>query len=241
MPTEKNESRSSVIKAISTPIQLAALIVLVVEGLLLYILTKAGNANSTLYVTLMVGVLVITIVAVFVIEFKRIKLKESDTIPNTGEVESAKKHYTWDVFLAAPLAALSDESFESDLLKMKEIKTILEEDCDFKHVYFAGANMKTKQDFETADVSVEVDVNALKESQNFVLIYPEKIVSSVLFEAGIALALGKPSFYFGGTDNFPFLMKQANQKFNFVKIQDANNLDKIISILRKNKKHLFKI
>jgi len=62
-----------------------------------------------------------------------------------------------------------------------------------------------------------------------------------LFEAGIALALGKPSFYFGGTDNFPFLMKQANQKFNFVKIQDANNLDKIISILRKNKKHLFKI
>ncbi|MFN8133933.1 MAG: hypothetical protein U0Z17_01405 [Bacteroidales bacterium] len=46
--------------------------------------------------------LVLTIVAVFVIEFKRIKLKESDTIPNTGEVESAKKHYTWDVFLAAP-------------------------------------------------------------------------------------------------------------------------------------------
>jgi hypothetical protein len=29
------------------------------------------------------------------------------------------------------------------------------------------------------------------------MIYPDKIVSSVLFEAGMALALGKPSFYFG--------------------------------------------
>lgn len=241
MPNENKESRSSVINAISTPIQLAALIVLVVEGLLAYILTKAGNADSSLYVGLMVGVLVLTIVAVFIIEFKRIKLKESNTIPTTGEVESAKKNYTWDVFLAAPLAALSDESFESDLSKMKEIKTILEEECDFKRVFFAGTNMKTKQDFETADVSVEADVNALKESQNFILIYPDKIVSSVLFEAGIALALGKPSFYFGATDNFPFLMKQANQKFNFVKIQDVDNLDKIISILKKNKRQLFKI
>jgi len=241
MPTEKKESRSSVINAISTPIQLAALIVLVVEGLLAYILTKASNTDSSLYVGLMVGVLILTIVAVFIIEFKRIKLKESNTIPTTGEVESAKKSYTWDVFLAAPLAALSDESFELSLSKMKEIKTILEEECDFKRVFFAGTNMKTKLDFETADVSVEADVNALKESQNFILIYPDKIVSSVLFEAGIALALGKPSFYFGETDNFPFLMKQANQKFNFVKIQDVDSLDKIISILRKNKKQLFKI
>ena len=173
---------------------------------------------------------VLTIVAVFIIEFKRIKLRESDTIPITGEVESPKKSYTWDVFLAAPLAALSDESFESNLSKMKEIKAILEEECDFKRVFFAGANMKTKSDFETADVSVETDVDALKESQNFVLIYPDKIVSSVLFEAGIALALGKPSFYFGATDNFPFLMKQANQKFNFVKIQNVDSLDKVISI-----------
>jgi len=239
MPTEKKESRSSIINAISTPIQLAALIVLVVEGLLAYILTKASNIDSPLYVGLMVGVLVLTIIAVFIIEYKRLKLKESSTIPATGEAESGKKNFTWDVFLAAPLAALSDESFELSLSKMKEIKKILEEDCDFKRVFFAGTNMTTKMDFETADVSIETDVNALKESQNFILIYPEKIVSSVLFEAGIALALGKPSFYFGETDNFPFLMKQANQKFNFVKIQDAESLDKIIAILKKNKKQLF--
>ena len=44
---------------------------------------------------------------------------------------------------------------------MKEIKAILEEECDFKRVFFAGANMKTKSDFETADAVsyTHLDVN----------------------------------------------------------------------------------
>jgi nucleoside 2-deoxyribosyltransferase len=73
------------------------------------------------------------------------------------------------------------------------------------------------------------------------MIYPEKIVSSVLFEAGIAFALGKPSFYFGHKDNFPFLMQEANQQFNHVKIHEADTIDKIIKIIKKNKTELFKI
>lgn len=101
--------------------------------------------------------------------------------------------------------------------------------------------MTTQADFDTADVSIDTDVNALKESKNFIMIYPDKIVSSVLFEAGMALALGKPSFYFGNTENFPFLMQQANQKFSHVKIHDCETLDKIIAVIKKNKNNLFKI
>jgi nucleoside 2-deoxyribosyltransferase len=241
MPEEKDEGRSKILSAISTPIQLAALIVLVVEGLLAYLLSRAEAGDISLYVSMMVGVLALTIAAVFIIEYKRIKLKESVAIPATGEMESAKKTYKWDVFLAAPMAALSTDSFENSIEKVREIKRVLEEECGFNPIFFAGINMANKMDFDTADVSIETDVNALKESKNFIMIYPEKIVSSVLFEAGMALALGKPSFYFGDTDNFPFLMQQANQKFSHVKIHDCDTLDKIIAVIKKNKNSLFKV
>ena len=237
---QEKEGRSGIISVVSTPIQLAALIVLVVEALLAYLLSKAQLADISLYVIMMVAVLLITIVAVFIIEYKRIRVKESHVIPPTGMVEKPQKTYKYDVFLAAPMAALSNDDFESALRKENQIKKALEEECNFSRVFFAGTNMRTKDDFETADVSIETDVNAIKESQYFVMVYPEKIVTSVLFEAGIAFALGKPSFYFGQQRHFPFLMQQAHQRFDHVKLYEADSLDKIIQIIKVNKAELFK-
>jgi len=210
---------------------------LVVEALLGFLLSKANFNDISLYVIMMIGVLVLTIVAAFIIEFKKMKLKNA--IPETGYSENLRKNYTWDVFLAAPMAALSDENFESDLQKIKKIKVALETKCGFERVFFAGANMKTKADFETADLSIGKDLDALKESQKFILIYPEKIVSSVLVEAGIALALGKQSFYFGKTNDFPFLMQQANNQFDYVKIYKGTSFDEIYSIIDKNANGIF--
>jgi len=236
MSEEKKEGRSGIISVISTPLQLAALIVLVVEGLLAFLLSKAKAENVSLYVILMVGVLVLTIVGIFIIENRRLKV-----IPATGKAEPTQKTYKWDVFLAAPMAALSDNDFESATNKIREIKKMLEEECNFQRIFFAGNNMKYKEDFEPAALSIEIDINELKDSQNFILIYPEKIVSSVLFEAGIALALGKPSFYFGKMENFPYLMQQANLQFDYVKIHEADSLDKIITKIQKFNTHLFKL
>jgi hypothetical protein len=236
MSSSDNNNRAATISAIGKPIQLAALIVLVIEGLLAYLVTKASPADVRLYVCLMLAVLVITFVSIIILEFKR-----PSAIPATGKVEEARKSYTFDVFLAAPMAALSDDNFKSFTTKILEIKKTLEVECGFLRIFYAGNNMSSQMDFEAEDVSIETDVNALKESQYFIMIYPEKIVSSVLFEAGIALALGKPSFYFGHIDNFPFLMKQANQKFNFVRIQEADSLDKINHMIRINKRKLFEI
>jgi nucleoside 2-deoxyribosyltransferase len=242
MAENKNtDDRVGVINAVNTPLRFAALVVVVIEGLLAYLLSKADAQNISLYVILMVSILGLTIIAAFFIEFSRIKLKGANIIPPTGEQESTKRSFKWDVFLAAPMAAIKKDSFESTLATIKEIKKVLEEECGYKTVFFAGANMQTQQDFETADLSIETDVNAIKDSERFIMLYPEKIVSSVLFEAGIALALGKPSFYFGNTDNFPFLMKQANQKFTHVKIQEVDKLEEVITIIKKNKLNLFKL
>ncbi|MCW3120543.1 MAG: hypothetical protein JWQ38_35 [Flavipsychrobacter sp.] len=238
---EGSGNRVPLIRSVSTPLQFATLIVLVVESLLALLLSKAQTDDIPLYVGLMCGILVLLIVSIFILEYKKLKLKSEDIIPDTGKTENQEKTFKYDVFLAAPMAALGSANFKDFNDKVKEIMKILEADCGFPRIFFAGKNMTTMNDFDTPDVSVDTDINALRDSRIFIMIYPEKIVSSVLYEAGIALALGKPSFYFGHIDNFPFLMKQANQKFSHVKIQEADTLDKTINMLKINKAQLFTV
>jgi len=136
MAEENKDSRTGIINAVSKPIQLAALVVLVVEALLAYLLSKANANDITLYVWLMVGTLVLTIMAVFFIQYQEIRLKHAETIPKTGQVESAKKDNSWDVFLAAPMAALSNDEFKSVNAKIIDIKKALQVECNFKKVFY---------------------------------------------------------------------------------------------------------
>jgi hypothetical protein len=92
------------------------------------------------------------------------------------------------------MASLSSEDYKETTDKIKEIKQALEIECGFNGYFFAGSNMVSKDNFDAADVSIEMHIDALKKSRYFVLLFPDKIVSSVLFEAGIALAIGKPTF-----------------------------------------------
>jgi hypothetical protein len=57
--------------------------------------------------------------------------------------------------------------------------------------------------------------------------------------AGMAFALGKPALYFGKRDDFPFLMKKANESVQHVRIYDAANIDDVIAKLKNNKRRLF--
>jgi hypothetical protein len=235
---DKSQERKGIINAINNPIQLAALIVLVVEGLLAFLLTKANNDQVIIYVSMMVAILIITIIAIFSYEGKRLKSKEN-IIPEPGKPETQKKAYEWDVFLAAPMAAINEEQFEISQKKIEGLIAVLKEECKFQHIFYAGEGMKTKSDFDVADLSLVKDLNAIIGSRNFLMVYTEKIVTSVLYEAGAALALGKPSFYFGKKSNFPFLMQEANNKFNHVKIHEVDSIDDLIKMIRKHKTELF--
>jgi len=67
------------------------------------------------------------------------------------------------------------------------------------------------------------------------LIYPDKIISSVLFEAGLAVALGKPSVYFiRDRSSLPFLKKKAEQAElpAGVRIYEYESLAKIETLLQ---------
>ena len=93
------------------------------------------------------------------------------------------------------------------------------------------------------DFSLSEDLEALRRSKYFMLVYPERIVSSVLFEAGLAVALGKPSVYFiRDRRNLPFLMKQAEQAKlpAGVRIYEYESLSKIENLLQNPGEGLWK-
>jgi hypothetical protein len=242
MAEEKKEGsdRKGILSAIDTPIRLAALVVLIVEGFLGVLLAKAKPEDTKTYVILMVLVLLVTLVMVFILESKRIGSKGNISVPEIGKVESQKKEFKWDVFLAAPMAGINSvPDFTASMTKMEELLKVLDDECNYKRIYFAGKGMKTKKDFDNAGLSVKEDTDAIKESRIFILVYPQRIVSSVLYEAGIALAYGKPSFYFG--NDFPFLMTQANNVFKHIRIYEAASIDDVISQIKINKQTLFNI
>ncbi|MGZ8934684.1 MAG: esterase/lipase family protein [Methylobacter sp.] len=119
--------------------------------------------------------------------------------------------FKYDVFLSSAMAGLkTEEDYQTYRTEALNLEKILKEKCGFKSIFYAGRNLETMAEFQAHNLSLQDDFFALKESRYFLLMYPERIVSSVLFEAGWALALGKPSVYYvRDRDDLPFLMAQA--------------------------------
>jgi pimeloyl-ACP methyl ester carboxylesterase len=160
------------------------------------------------------------------------------------QVNICRARFRYDVFLAIPMAALTTENqyrdYRNDALA---IQRMLRDLCGFQSVFYAGDTLESKEKFEAEDFSVTQDLQALRQSKYFMMVYPEKIVSSVLFEAGLAIALGKPSVYFiRNRDSLPFLMKKAEQAElpSGVRIYEYESLARIESLLKNPGQGLWK-
>ena len=59
-------------------------------------------------------------------------------------------------------------------------------------------------------IAAEKDFSALKSSRHFVMIYPHRVLSSCIVEAGYALGAGIPSTYFVRSDeDLPYALRGA--------------------------------
>jgi len=119
--------------------------------------------------------------------------------------------FKYDVFISSAMAGLkTEEDYQTYRTEALNLEKILKEKCGFTSVFYAGRDLKTMAEFQSQSLSMHDDFLALKESKYFLLIYPDRIVSSVLFEAGWALAMGKSSVYYvHDRDDLPFLMAEA--------------------------------
>ena len=148
----------------------------------------------------------------------------------------------YDVFFSSPLAGLSsDEEIKQYHDEIAPIVDCLENELDYR-VFWAGKRIRSKADFEEPGFSAIDDVDALKESKYFVMYYPRRVASSVLFEAGIALRTCLFSIYFvNDKSDLPFLMASTSDVFTNVRIHKPATPSECLKILRKHGKKLFRI
>ena len=156
-----------------------------------------------------------------------------------SEIPSARKRH--DVFVAAPMAALPDQTaYARQREETLELVEALRTSCKFESVFYAGREISSVADFEAADISVGDDFEALASSERFVLLFTHPVVTSALVEAGAAIGLKKPSLYLvRKRDDLPFLLRQAEQAFPFVRIQAQPTNRDFVRLIQKHGAKLF--
>lgn len=156
--------------------------------------------------------------------------------------EAALKHAAGDdVFLAVPMAALGhgadaaarQAAFAAVREEALTVIAALKKYCGVESVFYAGEKIATFDDFESSVVAVKDDMAKLTAARRFVMLYPSRHVSSVIFEAGVALALRKPSLYLvRRRSDLPFLMVEAAGAFSCVRIHECATIEATVNQLK---------
>jgi len=123
-------------------------------------------------------------------------------IPNKKEFE---------LFIAAPMSALgNDEAYAIGRKNILELIDRLSSVHGLDPVYYAGATISGQAAFTGETTALRRDLEALRNSRLFVLVYPSKIVTSALVEVGYALALRLPCLLLvRDKDDLPYLLNQV--------------------------------
>jgi pimeloyl-ACP methyl ester carboxylesterase len=136
-----------------------------------------------------------------------------------ARISTALHRFKHDVFIAAAMAGnKGDAEYAENRAAVLALIDVLKEKCGFKSIFYAGTSLPTTADFDPEALALTNDLLAMRESRYFIMYYPRRTPSSVLYEAGWALILGKPSIYVirgdqNDDEGLPFLLNDAGQAF----------------------------
>lgn len=157
---------------------------------------------------------------------QKLKLNKKDPLPPID-----------GVFLSAPMHALDTKysDFRKKLLNLIDaLKEVLA--CS---VHFAGTDKDSEKDFNYSAISFRNNIGVLDKLNYFILIYPEKLVSSVFIEVGWALKSNKHCLFFvKNRADLPYLLQDLDHPR--VRIIEYQRIDDVIRMFKNNGKHLFK-
>lgn len=243
--SNKSWSRANIINAVTSPLGLLALVTLVLEtaiGILVY-RVESDKAYPLLWG--MIAVLVLVLVVALVTLYKRpdmghLSLRSADS-GVAGSRHDEIREIKYDVFLSAPMASLqSDQRYQDERKQILEIIAAMKEHCNFRSVYFAGEHIGSVTQFDQADVAADEALAQLRDSKYYVMVYGDRLLSSVFIEAGYAIALSKPSVLFVRSKaDLPYLLQAAQQNFRFIKVYEYRDAVDLIRIIRTNGRKIF--
>ncbi len=163
---------------------------------------------------------------------------ESALASAVAKAKAGGGKYRYDVFLSTPMAAYAnDDEYKAGRVQYAQLFDALRNGCGLA-VYWAAEKIESMADFDALDVSALDDLKALDESRHFMLVYPQKLATSALFEAGYALALGRFCHYFvRERDDLPFLMRELAGSSDNVRIHTKADWKDYADLARKLVKH----
>jgi hypothetical protein len=244
-------SWANIIRTVQTPLGFLTLCVLVCEGILAGLALRASGTDFTVLIWGFLLVLVIMVVLVSLAYLRERKRPEAGE--PVGAIRSDRLNILhpaaelpgrpasrYDVFLSSVLAGFHDDvKLQQEKQCALAVATCLERECNYT-VYYAGRDVGSFKDFDPAYLSARADIDALKQSRYFLLVYPEPVVSSVLFEAGIALDHCEASIYFvRNLQDLPNLMRRLAEAVGRVKACVYQEPADIVTVLKRHRKSLF--
>lgn len=130
-----------------------------------------------------------------------------------GQREDVGVEREYDLFLSTPMSGLGDDrAYQHHRTFVLEVLDALKSHPTLERIYFAGLNVDSIQGFDAGDEALLADTLALRQSRLFCMVYPAKIASSVLLEAGMALAWGKPcTFFVRRREDLPYLLQHPER------------------------------
>ncbi|HKG40494.1 MAG TPA: helix-turn-helix transcriptional regulator [Conexibacter sp.] len=154
----------------------------------------------------------------------------------------------YDVFVASPMAsAAEDDGYGAERGTALEVVDALQHYCGFHRVYYAGTTIESRESFESPTLSLELNASALRDSRYFMLLAlnPPVKPSGVYVEAGMALAMGKPSVYFvRASKQLPWMLQTIGEHRSRllprVSIEPVESMRAAVGRLRKHRSQLFK-
>lgn len=226
------------IKLFDSPIKILGGSIIIVEAILLYLVQSDGLVESqkSWIIIGMISTLILTIIAAVIIEFLN-KRKTSSVVTIDGKT----KEYRYDVFISYPIAGAKNKTEKNETKDFiiqieKKLKT-----WGYKEVFNATTYFDKEHDNQPPAVASKIDLMAVQDSKNFILIYPTKVATSALVELGYALG-GDKNILICTTNIkiLPFLVRGFNEAFKNVRIIEYNDFEHLNDILCENHKQYLK-
>jgi hypothetical protein len=136
-----------------------------------------------------------------------------------------------DVFIAHPMyAADSDEKYKTIRSLALSVSELLEANGHRCHV--PGRSVESKEGLLDPGFAFKNSAQAIREAKYFLMLYPEPMVSTVLVEAGEAVALGKRAIYFvRSRSDLPYGLRQS-ESLDCVKIYECIDREGVLALFK---------
>ena len=116
------------------------------------------------------------------------------------------------LFIAAPMSGLASDDQYRNVRQQALVASNRLQHLGAIEVYFAGQDIDSTEQFSGQLAGLRTDIAALRRAHGFVMLFPERVASSVLIEAGYAMALDLPMLLLVRDRNdLPYMFQEAEQ------------------------------